>query len=129
MNCHRLVAKDSPLLAPIRDSAASGRPMRWIRVHDLPDYVYFSHAAHVRAGVGCMSCHGRIHEMVEVAQAEPLSMRWCLDCHRNPQLHLRPREAVTDMDWWPPANQTEVATAIIRDKQLAPPVDCSGCHR
>ena len=129
MNCHRLVLKDSPLLAPIRDSVALGRPMRWIRVHNLPDYVYFNHAVHVRAGVGCASCHGKIHEMPEVMQVEPLSMSWCLDCHRNPTPHLRPREAITDMDWWPPANQAEVAAAIVRDKKLAPPSDCSGCHR
>ncbi len=129
MNCHRLVQKDSAVLAPIRDSAASGRPMRWIRVHNLPDYVYFNHAVHVRAGVGCASCHGQIDQMVEVAQAEPLSMSWCLDCHRNPAPHLRPVEAVTDMEWWPPANQSELAASIVRDKKLVPPVDCSGCHR
>jgi cytochrome c7-like protein len=129
MNCHRLVKKDSQALAPIRDSAASGRPMRWIRVHNLPDYVYFNHSVHIRAGVGCVTCHGRIDQMAEVTQAQPLSMSWCLDCHRNPAPNLRPTESVTDMEWYPPANQNEVAAAIIRDKKLAPPVDCSGCHR
>ncbi|MGH9887242.1 MAG: cytochrome c3 family protein, partial [bacterium] len=101
MNCHRLVLRDSPALAPIRESASSGRPMRWLRVHRLPDYVYFEHRAHVGAGVGCASCHGRIDEMEVVHQEQPLSMSWCLDCHRNPQPSLRPHNEVTNMRWAP----------------------------
>ena len=84
MNCHQTVKRDSALLAPIRDSAQSGRPMHWIRVHNLPDYAYFAHNAHVAAGIGCVTCHGRIDEMETVTQMTPLSMSWCLDCHRNP---------------------------------------------
>jgi hypothetical protein len=129
MNCHHAIKRDSPLLQPIRDSLARDRPMRWVRVHMLPDYAYFHHAAHVRAGVGCASCHGRIDEMEVVRQAEPLSMGWCLDCHREPAPRLRPRAAVTDMEWTPPKDQAEWAARVIRDERLAPPVDCSGCHR
>ncbi len=129
MNCHKLVARDSELLAPIRESAATGRPMRWVRVHSLPGYAYFNHSAHVRAGVGCASCHGSIHEMEVVTQVEPLSMSWCLDCHRNPAPHLRPQAEVTNMTWLPSQDHAEFAQQAILDKGLKPPVDCSGCHR
>lgn len=129
MNCHQVAARDSELLAPIRESASSGRPMRWVRVHNLPDYAFFNHAAHVNAGVGCVSCHGKVHEMEVVEQVEPLSMGWCLDCHRNPAPHLRPPEEVTNMDWFPPKDQAELAARTIEERHLAPPTDCSGCHR
>jgi hypothetical protein len=129
MNCHSLIRTDSKQLAPIRESFDSGRPMRWVRVHNLPDYAYFNHAAHVRAGVGCVSCHGKIHEMEVVMQVEPLSMGWCLSCHRNPAPHLRPTDEVTNMEWVPAADHHEFAQRAIREKGLQPPVDCSGCHR
>jgi len=130
MNCHKVVLKDSELLVPIRESFASGVPMRWVRVHNLPDYAYFNHSVHVRAGVGCVSCHGQIDQMEEVTQRKPLSMSWCLDCHRNPGPHLRPTEEVTNMNWIPPSDQAELARSIVEEKRLAPPVtDCSGCHR
>src|SRR4029077_16480748 len=83
MNCHRLVKKKSPPLAPHRDSASSGRPMRWIRVHQLPDYAYFTHNAHIAAGIGCVTCHGRIDEMDVVTQMQPLRIGWGLDRHRH----------------------------------------------
>ena len=129
MNCHRLVLRDSPLLAPIRESASSGRPMRWLRVHRLPDYVYFEHRAHVGAGVGCASCHGRIDEMDVVHQEQPLSMSWCLDCHRNPQPSLRPHAEVTNMRWTPPRDPAARQKQLAALKPVNPPVDCSGCHR
>ncbi len=129
MNCHRLVLRDSPLLAPIRESASTGRPMRWIRVHRLPDYVYFEHRAHVNAGVGCVSCHGHIEEMDVVHQAEPLSMSWCLDCHRNPQPNLRPKSEVTNMKWSPPRDAAARQQLAASLRPVKPPVDCSGCHR
>ena len=129
MNCHHLIKRDSPLLEPIRRSLASGKPMRWVRVHMLPDYAFFNHAVHVRAGVGCVSCHGKISEMEVVAQAEPLSMSWCLGCHRDPAPHLRPTAEVTNMEWFPPKDQAAWAVQAIEDKALAPPEDCSGCHR
>ena len=129
MNCHRLVARDSVALAPIRESASSGKPMRWLRVHRLPDYVYFEHRAHVAAGVGCASCHGRIDEMEVVHQEQPLSMSWCLDCHRNPQPSLRPRNEVTNMRWAPPRDPAARQKQLAALKPVNPPVDCSGCHR
>jgi hypothetical protein len=129
MNCHRVVLRDSAKLAPIRASLEQGKPMRWVRVHNLPDYAFFNHAAHVNAGVGCASCHGDIHRMEVVMQVQPLSMSWCLDCHRNPAPHLRPEDQVTNMDWFPPKDHAEFARKAILDRGIAPPVDCSGCHR
>ena len=99
MNCHQKIHPESPKLVPIRESYATGMPVRWVRVHDLPDYVYFNHSAHVHRGVGCVSCHGRVDKMEVVYQDQPLTMGWCLDCHRNPEPHLRPVELVTTMDW------------------------------
>jgi hypothetical protein len=129
MNCHRVVKKDSPALAAIRDSAATGRPMRWVRVHILPGYAYFDHRPHLRAGVGCATCHGRIDQMEKVTQAQPLSMSWCLDCHRNPDPYLRPTSEITNMEWIAPRDQMQAAAKIKAAKHLKPPVDCTGCHR
>ena len=129
MNCHHVAARESELLAPIRKSAAQGRPMRWVRVHNLPDYAFFNHSVHVGAGVGCKSCHGPVHEMEVVTQVAPLSMSWCLDCHRNPGPNLRPLDAVTDMDWTPTGDHDAFAEQAIAERGLAPPEDCTGCHR
>jgi hypothetical protein len=129
MNCHATVKRDSPLLQPIRDSIATKRPMQWIRVHNLPDFAYFEHRAHVAAGVACVSCHGRIDQMEVVHQVEPLSMSWCLDCHRNPQPFLRPVAEVTNMEWTPPRDHAAWAEQAVLTRGIAPPTDCSGCHR
>jgi hypothetical protein len=90
MNCHDKIKTDSEKLAPLRDSYETGMPIEWVRIHDLPDFSYFDHSAHVTRGVGCVSCHGRVDLMEVVRQEEPLSMGWCLDCHRNPEPELRP---------------------------------------
>jgi len=129
MNCHRLVKRDSPLLEPIRESASSGRPMRWVRVHKLPDYAYFEHRSHVAAGIGCVSCHGRIDEMDVVKQVQPLSMSWCLDCHRNPGPNRRPVSEVTNMKWAPPKDASALAAKLQQERPVHPPIECSGCHR
>ena len=129
MNCHKLILRESVSLEPIRESASSGIPMEWVRVHNLPDYAYFDHRPHLRAGVGCVTCHGRIDQMDVVRQVEPLSMSWCLDCHRNPAPHLRPPAQVTNMGWLASENQPELAQHIIEEKRIEPPQDCSGCHR
>jgi menaquinone reductase, multiheme cytochrome c subunit len=131
MNCHTNIRAGSAKLALVRQSNVTGMPVPWIRVHDLADYVYFNHSAHVRRGVGCVECHGRIDKMEVVHQVQPLSMGWCLDCHRNPDAHLRPPELVTQMDWQPPAQMTRAAYGRqIREKyKLNPSEDCSTCHR
>jgi len=104
-------------------------PIPWVRVHDLPDYVYFDHSAHVRRGVGCVSCHGRVDTMEVVRQVEPLSMGWCLDCHRNPEPHLRPPELVTSMDWVPPEKPEVYGRRLREQLGVRPSTDCWTCHR
>ena len=129
MNCHQLVARDKPSLEPVRKSASSGQPLQWVRVHKVPEYAYFPHAPHVRAGVGCSSCHGDVAQMDRVQQVEPLSMGWCLDCHRDAAPHLRAADELTDTAWQPPADQAARAAKWMAERAVAPPVDCSGCHR
>jgi len=129
MNCHTLILTESDKLLPVRESWTTGKPIEWVRVHKIADYAYFDHSAHLNAGVGCTSCHGNVAEMEKVMQVEPLSMGWCLDCHRNPDMHLRPAGEITNMKWTPPADQLDIAAKIKKEKNIAPPVDCSGCHR
>src|SRR5690606_11958617 len=102
MGCHRQIATESEILEPVRVSASEAQPLTWIRVHDLADHVYFNHAIHVRQGVGCETCHGRVDQMPVVAKTETLHMAWCLDCHREPERYLRPRDEVFTMGWEPP---------------------------
>ena len=129
MNCHQLVVRDSPKLAVLRDSVANNQPVEWVRVHKVPEYAYFDHSLHLRAGVGCSSCHGDIRSMEVVTQMEPLSMGWCLDCHRNPDPHLRKRDQITNTTWKPPRNQQAFADQVIAELGIAPPENCSACHR
>lgn len=129
MNCHQLVKRDSPLLEPLRQSVANDQGMQWVRVHKVPEYAYFDHGVHVRAGVGCSSCHGDVAQMEVVTQMEPLSMGWCLECHRDPDAHLRPADEITNTAWKPPKNQLELAARFKDERQIAPPEDCSACHR
>jgi hypothetical protein len=129
MNCHARVKKDSPLLQPVRESYASGQPVPWVRIHRLPDYVYFNHASHVTAGVSCVSCHGRVDQMLEVRLVQPLSMAWCLDCHRNPASAVRPRGLVTKLDWQPDRDPAQIGRELVAANHIHPPVNCSGCHR
>jgi menaquinone reductase, multiheme cytochrome c subunit len=129
MNCHAIIAANSEKLSPVRESAASGNPVHWVRVHDLPNYAYFDHSAHVTRGVGCVSCHGRVDTMERVAQVERLSMGWCLECHRNPEPHLRPREFVTKMDWLPNESPEILGAKLRKQYNINPSTDCSTCHR
>jgi menaquinone reductase, multiheme cytochrome c subunit len=129
MNCHQRIRTSSELLAPVFASWSTGEPVHWKRVHDLPDYVYFDHSAHVTRGIGCVSCHGRIDTMERVRQEQPLSMGWCLDCHRNPNAQLRPVDLVTAMDWKPERPAQEIGDEIARTKHIKPSTDCSTCHR
>lgn len=129
MNCHLWIRAESPKLLPVRESHATGLPIRWVKVHDLPDYVYFDHSAHVSRGVSCVSCHGRVDRMEVVSQVEPLSMAWCLDCHRDPDRHLRPPEFVTRLDWTPAGDPAELGRTLRRNYNINPSTDCSTCHR
>jgi menaquinone reductase, multiheme cytochrome c subunit len=129
MNCHAKVRADSAKLQPVREAYANGAPLKWTRVHDLPDYVFFNHSAHVTRGVGCESCHGRVDLMEEVYQFAPLTMGWCLDCHRDPAPNLRPPELVTTMGYDPPGDRREVGNKVAQENDINPPTNCSTCHR
>lgn len=132
MSCHTQIWTNAPMLQPVRDSWKSGEPLKWNRVHNTPDYVYFNHQAHISHGVGCSTCHGKVNEMPLVRQTQPLTMSWCLDCHRNPEKFIRPREEVFNMDWQPPANQSEVGKALVEKYHVRSPKamsDCNTCHR
>ncbi len=129
MNCHTIVKATSEKMIPLMESWTMDQPIEWIRIHKLPDYAYFEHSAHIDAGVGCFSCHGNVAKMEKVTQVKPLSMSWCLECHRNPVDHLRPHEDITNMGWIAPSNQKERGQKIMEEKNLAPPTNCSGCHR
>jgi hypothetical protein len=132
MNCHSIIKADSPLLAPVRESYASGNPVKWVNVHETPDYVYFNHSVHVARGVSCVECHGKINEMEVVKHDQPLSMSWCLDCHREPEKVLRDPKLVTNLDWKHPGGaegQAEQGKKFVHDWNVQPPQSCSGCHR
>jgi hypothetical protein len=135
LNCHSTILTESPKLQALRDARDTGLPVRWVRVHSLADHAYFNHAAHVQRGVGCVSCHGRVDTMEVVRTVETLSMSWCLDCHRNPERHLRPPEKVTDMTWKPtdadgrPVDPVEYGRQRMEKFNINPPTDCSTCHR
>ncbi len=123
MGCHNQIWNDSTALAPVRASIRTGEPIAWQRVHSLPDFVYFDHSIHVAMGIGCVSCHGRVDEMAAVYQVAPLTMGWCLDCHRDPEPHLRPRDQITSMTW---RGDPDGLAARYGTRHLT---TCSVCHR
>jgi hypothetical protein len=131
MNCHDQIKTTSPLLAVVRQSYQTGQPVPWVQIHQVPDFVYFNHAIHINRGVSCVECHGQINQMDVVAEAKPLSMGFCLDCHRDPAPHLRPRDQVTNLDWKAssPEAQLEQGKKFVHDWNVNPPQSCSGCHR
>jgi hypothetical protein len=129
MTCHSQVWTGAPMLEPVRESWRTGHPLRWTRIYDLPDYVYFNHSAHVGHGVGCSECHGPVAEMPVLRQASPLFMAWCLECHREPERHLRPRPAVFDTVWQAPPDQASAALARAYRIRRSGLTDCSTCHR
>ena len=132
MSCHSQIWTNAPMLAPVRTSLANNEPIHWRRVHNLPDYVYFDHSVHVAKGVGCTSCHGAVQTMKLMRQVAPLTMSWCLDCHRNPEKNLRPRNEVFNMTWTPPPDQEERGASSSRPTTSSPQTalsECSICHR
>ncbi|MEN9797067.1 MAG: hypothetical protein RL653_763 [Pseudomonadota bacterium] len=151
MGCHAQVWNKGAYLAPVREAWFTDRPIAWARVHDLPDFVYFNHAIHVNKGVGCVTCHGRVDEMPSVQQASPLTMGWCLDCHRDPVPHLRPREQVISTTWTPTeelvargvlgemprfptpeqlqSHARTVGEAVASQNAVHTRTSCSTCHR
>ncbi|MDX1951967.1 MAG: cytochrome c3 family protein [Verrucomicrobiota bacterium] len=130
MNCHNQVAAASPELALVRESAQTGTPINWVQVHKTPDYVYFNHSVHVNRGVSCVHCHGQVNKMDEVRHEKPLSMSFCLECHRNPAEKLRPPEEVYNLNWTPPANfAKDKGAKFVHDWKVNASQNCSACHR
>jgi hypothetical protein len=135
MNCHSQLWADSPYLEPIRESWRTGKPIEWVRVHDLPDYVYFNHSIHVNKGVGCSTCHGKVDDMPLMLQASSLQMEWCLECHRSPERFLRPKEQIFNMAWQgenTTKDQLAQGRDLVQKNHIRGPLSltsCSVCHR
>lgn len=129
MNCHTMIKKDSDTIKAMTAMYVSGEPVKWVRVHNIPDYAYFNHSIHIAKGIGCSSCHGRIDQMERVEQVKELSMGWCLSCHRNPDQYIRPLDQITNMAWQPGPNQEEYARRMKVERDINPPTDCETCHR
>lgn len=129
INCHSQVWNQSPELEPVRESFRSGKSLEWVRVHDLPEFAYFNHSAHVNKGMGCSTCHGRVDRMPLVWQEKSLQMEWCLECHRAPEKFVRPQGEVFNAAYEPPSNQLELGRELVKQYGLKPRTSCSTCHR
>jgi len=129
MNCHGQLFNTEPILEPVRASFRDNTPLKWIRVHDLPDFVYFNHSIHVKKGVGCETCHGRVDEMPLMQQERSLQMDWCLDCHRAPEQYVRPRSEITTMGYHPSESQATLGPKLVKEYGIQTRTTCSTCHR
>lgn len=129
MNCHSQILATSSYLEPVRASFRTDQSLQWVKVHDLPDFVYFNHSIHVNKGVGCATCHGRVDQMQLMWTVNTLQMEWCLDCHRNPEKYVRPRAAVFRMDYLPPADQLALGRRLVAEYRIQKLTSCSTCHR
>jgi hypothetical protein len=132
MNCHSQIWVGSPMLEPVRESYRSGKSLEWNRVHRLAEFAYFDHSIHVNKGVGCATCHGEVNKMPLMWQHGSLLMEWCLECHRKPEEHLRPREEVFNMTWQPPEDQIALGNRLKEQYHVRKPEEitsCSTCHR
>ena len=129
MNCHSQIWNQAPILEPIRASFREDKPVRWVRVHDLPDFVYFNHSIHVKKGMGCETCHGRIDDMPLTLQENTLQMEWCINCHRNPEKYVRPRAEVYTMGYKPSVPQSVIGAQLVTEYAIKPNTSCSTCHR
>jgi Cytochrome c7 and related cytochrome c len=132
MNCHSVLFNNVGYLEPVRESYRTEVSIHWVKVHRLADYVYFNHSIHVNKGIGCSSCHGSVNEMPLMYQASPLNMSWCLDCHRNPEQNLRPKDQIFNMNWKAPADQEEAGKKLRTEYHLRSTTEltsCSTCHR
>jgi len=129
MNCHSQIWVNSPTLEPVRASYRTDQSIPWVKVHDLPDFVYFNHSIHVKKGVGCETCHGRVDQMSLMSQKNNLEMRWCLDCHRHPEQYVRPRKYVTTMGYVPDGDQEEIGRKLVQEYHIQKLETCYTCHR
>jgi hypothetical protein len=129
ISCHSQIWADSPALAPVRNSFRDDQSIQWTRVHNLPGFVYFDHSIHVHKGIGCSTCHGRVDMMPLTWRENTLYMDWCLECHREPERFVRPREYVFNMDYSPPADQIALGQKLVKEYKIQNLTSCSTCHR
>ncbi len=129
MTCHSQIWVNSPMLEPVRASYRDDKSIQWIRVNAVPDFVYFNHSIHVNKGVGCVTCHGPVGDMPLTWRANTLQMGWCLDCHRNPEKFVRPKENVFDIHYTAPANQEALGLKLMKDYKIQSLTNCTTCHR
>jgi hypothetical protein len=129
MNCHSQLFATSPMLEPVRESYRTGKSIEWTRVNDLPDFVFFNHSVHVQHGIGCDTCHGRVDKMPLMWQAQPLTMEWCLNCHRHPDEYVRPKDQVFNMEYAYPPDQIAVGRKLVAEYHIQSLTSCSICHR
>lgn len=131
MTCHSQVWTEAPILEPVRLSFRDNKPLEWTRVHDLPDFAYFNHSIHVKQGIGCQTCHGQVDQMPLMWKENTLNMEWCLECHREPEKFVRPREEVFNLAWKPPGDQEDLGRQLVEEYQIQTTqlTDCSICHR
>jgi hypothetical protein len=129
MNCHSQIWAGAPMLEPVRESFRSERAIPWMRVHDLPDFAYFNHSIHLHKGIGCVTCHGRVDQMPLMWREHSLDMEWCLECHRQPEQFVRPRQYVFSMDWEASEDQLGLGRQLVQDYHIAKLTSCSVCHR
>lgn len=131
MACHSQIWTDSPLLEPVRLSYRDGTPIKWTLVNSVPDFVFFNHSIHVAKGVGCNVCHGAVNKMMITSKGVAFQMSWCLNCHRNPEQFLRPRDQVFNMNYVAPVDQLELGKKLVRENHVKKEqlTDCSVCHR
>ena len=129
INCHSQIWSTSPYLEPVRSSLRDDKPLQWLRVHDLPDFVYFNHSIHIKKGMGCETCHGRVDKMPLMRQQNTLQMEWCLNCHRNPEQFVRPRSEVFTMGYVPAVDQRELGPQLVAEYKIQSLTNCSVCHR
>ena len=129
MSCHSQIWSDAPMLEPVRESYRSGKSIQWTKVHDLPGFVYFNHSIHVAKGMGCAVCHGRVDQMPLMYQQNTLFMEWCLDCHRQPEKYIRPKDKVFQMDYKPAEDQMVLGAKLVSEYKVRKLTDCWICHR
>lgn len=129
MTCHSQIWVNSPMLAPVRASYQNDKSLAWTRVNALPDFAYFNHSIHVSKGIGCTTCHGPVGEMPITWRSNTLQMAWCLDCHRQPEKYVRPKEEVFSLSYKPPANQLELGRKLVKEYKIQSLTSCETCHR
>ena len=127
MNCHSQIWTEAPMLEPVRASFRTETPLQWARVHRIPGFAHFDHSIHVAKGFGCVSCHGRVDLMPLTWQAKPLTMEWCLECHRAPEQFIRPKDKVFDMAWTP-TDQLVQGRRLVEENGVRSLISCSTCH-